>query len=192
LDEKIWIYQKKKHFLYKERNETKRNIFKVALSQKNSNDVVFLDECGMDNNEVNLYAYSKKGTRAHAEKWAEKTARVSTISALHNNKLIAPFMFEGSCDRTIFEIYLENVLIKELRPGMTVVMDNASFHKGGNIHNIIRDAHCEILYLPPYSPDLNPIEHFWSGLKYKLRYLLQYVTHDIYEAASIVFGNVST
>jgi transposase len=189
---RLGFTRKKKQFLYVERNEAKRNAFKEALSKIKPEDRVYMDEYGMDDNEVNLYAYSKKGTRAHAEKRAEKCRRVSTIGSLHQNNIIAPFMFEGSCDRAIFEIYLQDVLVSNLRPGMTLIMDNARFHKGGNIERIIHNAHCNILYLPPYSPDLNPIEHFWSPLKYKIKNLLQFVTHDIYEAAHIVFQQLST
>jgi len=69
------------------------------------------------------------------------------IAALCNQKLMAPFTVEGSCNRTVFEIWLETCLIPLLKPGQVVIMDNASFHKGGCIEQLIQDAGCQLLYL---------------------------------------------
>jgi transposase len=91
------------------------------------------------------------------------------IAALCNQKLMAPFTVEGSCNRTVFEIWLETCLIPLLKPGQVVIMDNASFHKGGCIEQLIQDAGCQLLYLPAYSPDLNKIERCWFWLKSRIR-----------------------
>jgi transposase len=91
------------------------------------------------------------------------------IAALCNQKLMAPFTVEGSCNRTVFEIWLESCLIPLLKPGQVVIMDNASFHKGGCIEQLIQDAGCQLLYLPAYSPDLNKIERCWFWLKSRIR-----------------------
>ncbi|MBN3941211.1 MAG: transposase [Nostoc sp. NMS9] len=69
---------------------------------------------------------------------------------------------------------METCLVPVLKPGQVVIMDNATFHKGGHIEQLIRDAECEILYLPPYSPDLNKIEKCWSWLKSRIRKQLQH------------------
>lgn len=95
--------------------------------------------------------------------------RISIISVLNQNKLIAPFVFEGMCSRDIFEIYVEKVLVPSLKRGQVVIMDNASFHKGGKIKILIEAAGCAILYLSSYSPDFNPIEHFWSSVKHGIK-----------------------
>ena len=78
---------------------------------------------------------------------------------------MAPFTVEGACNRAVFEIWLETCLIPLLSPGQVVVMDNATFHKGGRIEQLIQEAGCELLYLPAYSPDLNKIENWWAVLK---------------------------
>lgn len=91
------------------------------------------------------------------------------IAALCNQGLFAPFTVEGACNRTVFETWLESCLIPSLTPGQVVIMDNATFHKGGNIENLITSAGCSIIYLPPYSPDLNKIEKCWSWLKSRIR-----------------------
>jgi len=82
---------------------------------------------------------------------------------------LAPFTVEGACNRTVFEMWLETSLLPTLEPGQVLVMDNATFHKGGRIFQLIKDAGCQLLYLPPYSPDLNKIEQCWSRLKSRIR-----------------------
>ena len=75
----------------------------------------------------------------------------------------------GACNRTVFEIWLETCLLPTLVTGQVVVMDNATFHKGGIIEELIQSVGCKLLYLPPYSPDLNRIEKCWSWLKSRIR-----------------------
>ena len=76
---------------------------------------------------------------------------------------------EGSTTREVFEAYLERVLVPSLRPGQVVVMDNLTAHKGGRVRELIAGKGCELLYLPPYSPDFNPIEEAFAKLKALLR-----------------------
>ena len=88
---------------------------------------------------------------------------MSAIAAYNKSMgLVAPLTFLGSCNRGVVERWLEEVLLPHLKPGMVLVMDNASFHKGGRIRELVEAAGCQLLYLPPYSPDLNPIEQCWS------------------------------
>lgn len=87
-----------------------------------------------------------------------------------NGKLLAPFTVEGACNRSVFEIWLETCLVPVLKPGQVVIADNATFHKGGRIQEIIKSTGCRLLlYLAPYSPDLNKIEQCWSWLKSRIR-----------------------
>jgi transposase len=76
---------------------------------------------------------------------------------------------EGATTREVLEAYLERVLAPSLRPGQVVLMDNLSAHKGGRVREIVESAQCELSYLPPYSPDLNPIEQAFSKVKGLLR-----------------------
>jgi len=86
-----------------------------------------------------------------------------------DGELLAPFTVEGSCNRTVFETWLETCLIPTLKPGQIVIADNATFHKGGRILQLIEAAGCQLKYLPPYSPDINKIERCWSWLKSRIR-----------------------
>ena len=80
--------------------------------------------------------------------------------------------FQGTCDTKLFNVWLEQVLIPELEPGQVLILDNASFHKSAESKKLIEAARCKLMFLPPYSPDLNPIEKYWANMKVKVRELL--------------------
>lgn len=119
-----------------------------------------MDESGIDDNEAREYAWGPKGQRIFDVKNAERSKRLSIMSALNQGQLKAPFVFEGTCDRSIFEVYLEKVLVPTLKPGQTIIIDNASFHKGGRISQIIQNAKCHLLYLPLNENDSLQIYHW--------------------------------
>lgn len=115
------------------------------------------------------YGYSPEGERIYDLKSGKRKERVNMIAAWSQGKLLAPFTVEGSCNRTVFEIWLENCLLPQLRPHQVLIIDNATFHQGGRIQAILEKAQCEVWYLPPYSPDLNKIERCWFWLKSRIR-----------------------
>jgi transposase len=131
--------------------------------------LVYADEAGMDNRDDYGYGYSPEGERLHALKSGRRNGRVNMIAALCQKTLLAPFTLEGSCNRDVFELWLETCLIPTLKPGQKLIIDNATFHKGGRIEQLVQEAGCEIWYLPPYSPDFNKIERCWSWLKSRIR-----------------------
>jgi transposase len=159
----------KKTYGYQERDETKRQEFLAKISQKSLEERVYIDESGIDNRDDYGYGWNEKGQRFYALKSGKRSIRVSIISALCQGKLIAPFTFEGSCNRLVFEQWLSEKLLPMLRPGQTVILDNATFHKSEKIRELITSAKCELEYLPPYSPDLNEIEHYWFPIKNRVR-----------------------
>ncbi len=91
------------------------------------------------------------------------------VAGLRMDGLIAPGVFDGPINRELFEDYVEQVLVAELRPGDIVIMDNLSSHKGPQVRRMLEAAGAELLYLPPYSPDFNPIENAFAKLKALLR-----------------------
>lgn len=119
----------------------------------------------MDNRDDYPYGYCEKGRRFEALKSGKRTERVSWVAALLQGKIIAPLTFQGSCNRDLFEAWLEQCLLPKLEPGKVIVIDNATFHKSDHISEIVSKRGCRLLYLPPYSPDLNKIERCWSVLK---------------------------
>ncbi|BFD46050.1 MAG: hypothetical protein DMENIID0002_06960 [Rickettsia endosymbiont of Sergentomyia squamirostris] len=91
------------------------------------------------------------------------------IAGLVNNKSIAPFVFNKTCNTELFNNWVEKFLIKELTAGQVLVMDNVSFHKSQKTKELIESVGCEVIFLPPYSPNLNPIEKFWANMKRWIR-----------------------
>jgi transposase len=166
---KIGFTRKKKTYGYRERDEQKRTLFQDQLAPLKATDIVYADESGMDNRDDYGYGYGPKGERLHALKSGRRQGRVNMIAAYCNRQLLAPFTIEGACNRAVFETWLETCLIPRLKPGQKLVIDNASFHKGGRIEELVQAAGCEVWYLPPYSPDLNKIERCWSWLKSRIR-----------------------
>lgn len=160
------------------------------LNEKDPKSLVYIDEAGINDDEVYPFAWGPKGKRIFGMKKAKRSHRLSIIGALHNSVIRAPFVFEGSCDRNVFEVYVEKVLVPELKPNQTVILDNASFHKGGRISKILENANCEILYLPSYSPDFNPIEHYWSGIKNGIRKALKNSKGNLNKAAQMFFKGI--
>ena len=94
-----------------------------------------------------------------------KRKRTSLLTGYRDNKLIAPFLFDGTCNTAVFNVWLENVLLPELAPGTLLILDNAACHKTESTSLIVEQAGCHLLFLPPYSPHLNPIEKLWANLK---------------------------
>ena len=91
------------------------------------------------------------------------------ISGLNNNKIIAPLILEGTVDKQVFESYVEQILIPDLKPDQIVIMDNINFHKSPKVKELIENSSCKIMFLPTYSPDLNLIEHYWFKIKNDIR-----------------------
>lgn len=151
-----------------------------------------MDESGIDDNETYSYGWGPKGQRIIHMKRSNRHRRISIISALNQTLLQAPFVFEGYCNREVFEIYLEKILAPTLQPGQTVILDNASFHKSKKAREIIEGCQCRLLYLPAYSPDLNPIEHYWHSIKNTIRKILPSCDGDLYQASEYAFTTLST
>lgn len=119
----------------------------------------------MDERDEYGYGWCERGQRFHALKSGRRGGRINMIAAYCERQLSAPFTVEGPCNRVVFETWLERCLVPTLRPGQVVILDNATFHHGGRIAELIESAGCRLLYLPAYSPDLNRIEKCWAWLK---------------------------
>jgi len=87
------------------------------------------------------------------------------LAGLNGKDIIAPLIFHGTCNAEFFIAWTQQQLVPSLTKGQIVIMDNASIHKSQKVRNLIEAAGCRLIYLPPYSPDLNPIETFWANMK---------------------------
>lgn len=113
------------------------------------------------------HGFAKTGQRLLAEKSGNRKGKRISVIAVRNYKhqLLNSFYFNGSTDKEVFKTYLQEILLPNLPKNSYLIMDNASFHKGEEIEDIIRSANINLIYLPTYSPDLNPIEKKWAEVK---------------------------
>jgi transposase len=132
-------------------------------------DRVFLDETGVNLAMARHYARAPQGERAYAAKPVNKGKNITVLGALSLGGIQAAMTVEGSTDTAVFLTYVQRVLVPTLRPGQVVLMDNLSAHKDERIQTAIASVGAKLEYLPPYSPDLSPIEECWSKLKASLR-----------------------
>jgi len=130
---------------------------------------VFLDETAATTAMTRLYGWGQRGERlVDAAPWGHwKTS--TFIAGLRSDGVIAPCVLDGAMTGELFRAYVEQVLAPALTPGDVVVMDNLPVHKVAGVETAIRTAGASLLYLPSYSPDLNPIEQLFAKLKALLR-----------------------
>jgi transposase len=153
----------------REENRRRREEFLERLQTIPPEKLIFLDESGVTTQMTRAYARASGGRRVHEATPAGHWKILTILSALSLGGLLATMTIEQATDGDIFLAYLEQVLGPKLRPGDVVVMDNLSAHKVAGVEQLIQAAGAELLYLPPYSPDLNPIEKAWAKLKQLLR-----------------------
>ena len=131
--------------------------------------LIFLDESGVSTQMTRRYARCQGGARIHEGTPDGRWKILTILGAISTRGMIATMTVEAATDREIFLAYLDEVLCPKLRSGDVVVMDNLSSHKVKGVRERIEAAGAQLLYLPPYSPDLNPIEKAWAKLKQLLR-----------------------
>ncbi len=130
---------------------------------------VFLDETGLNTKMTRLYGRAPRGERLVAAVPHGHWRTTTFIAGLRQSGVIAPLVLDGPMTGAAFRAYVEQVLAPALKPGDVVVMDNLAAHKVAGIEEAIALAGASLLYLPPYSPDLNPIEQLIAQLKALLR-----------------------
>jgi transposase len=152
-----------------EENRRRREVFLDRIRSVAPERLIFLDESGVSTQMTRRYARAPRGVRVH-ETTPEGNWKILTIlGAMSLRGMIATMTVEAATDADIFLAYLDHVLCPALQSGDVVIMDNLSSHKVAGVRERIEAAGAELLYLPPYSPDLNPIEKAWAKLKHLLR-----------------------
>lgn len=153
--------------------------------------MIFLDESGALTNLVRTYGRSDCGARcvgfAPQGHWKVMTA----VAAIRLDGLAAPFTIDCPMDGEVFAVYVQRVLAPVLARGDVVVMDNLTAHKGAQIKQLIEAAGATVLYLPPYSPDFNPIEMIWSKVKRVLRTIAARTVDALHQAFGQAFAAVT-
>jgi transposase len=131
--------------------------------------LVFVDEMGTNISLSPLYGWAKKGQRAHCSVPRNRGKNTTLLASMSVEGMGPSLAVEGATTAAVFETYVERVLAPTLRKRQVVVMDNLSAHKGERVRELIEGRGCELLYLPSYSPDLNPIEEAFSKIKGLIR-----------------------
>ena len=135
-----------------------------------SNNVIYADESGFLDNIYNPSGWSKRGDKIFGERQGKRSKRTNLIMGQRKKEWLAPVLFRGSCTGLLVEEWLENHLFKELTKSSLIVLDNAPFHRKKILHEIANKHGHKILFLPPYSPDFNPIEKSFGFLKKRRLY----------------------
>jgi putative transposase len=147
----------------------KRMIFADHLQEKEKiygrENIVYIDETGFRTHAYRPYAWTQKGKIVLGEVSGNNRKCTNLILAKAGARHFAPMLFEGTCDRHLFNTWLHRVLVPCLKHPSLVVLDNAAFHVRSAIRKILKAFGHDVLFLPPYSPDLNPIEHSFDTLK---------------------------
>jgi transposase len=141
----------------------------MVAEQVEAERLLFVDEMGTNTSLSPAYAWAKKGQRAYCSVPRNRGKNTTVLSSRSEEGMGPSLAVEGATTAAVFETYLERVLAPTLRKGRVVVMDNLSAHKGERVRELIEQRGCELLYLPPYSPDFNPIEEAFSKIKGLLR-----------------------
>ena len=144
--------------------------------------LVFIDETWASTNMARRFGRARCGQRLRMAVPHGHWKTTTFVAGLRLTGMVAPFVLDGPINRQAFEVYVERVLAPELRPGDVVVMDNLSSHKGARTRELIEAAGASLLYLPPYSPDFNPIENAFAKLKALLRKAAERTVEGLWDA----------
>ena len=157
-----------------EKSDEKRAEFIETVDSYPQYKLFYVDECGIDKYLYREYGYAPKGVPVHGKISGKRFKRINIVAAKCGTDIVAPMTYGGTTDSALFEYWFEYALLKAIPIYSVIVMDNATFHRKTILKMLASKYKCEVLFLPPYSPDLNPIENFWASLKSKLRNILPF------------------
>lgn len=165
----------------------RRRLWKTAQERLDPSRLVFIDETWIKTNMAPLRGWGPRGKRLRGYAPYGHWRTLTFIAALRCDQLTAPTVFDGPINGACFRAYVEQQLVRTLHPGDIVIMDNLGSHKSEAIKQAIRAAKAKLHFLPPYSPDLNPIEQAFAKIKHWMR-MAQKRTIDevIHQAGHIV------
>ena len=159
-----------------------RRIWRAAQPDLDAARLVFIDETGASTKMARLYGRSLRGRRCLATIPHGHWKTTTFVGALRSTGITAPMVLDGPMDGPAFQAYVEQVLAPTLNPGDVVVMDNLPAHKPAAVRAAIEAMGADLRYLPPYSPDLNPIEMAFSKLKALLKKAAARTINDLWQA----------
>jgi transposase len=173
------------------RNEEARTAWRAAAAQLDPEQLVFVDESGTTSSLTRVYGWAPHDHRATGSAPRNHGKNTTLVAALAPDGLHVPWLIEGAMETTTFEWYIAEQLAPTLRPGQVVVVDNLSAHKADRIRQAIAARGCQLLFLPPYSPDFTPIEQAFSKIKAILRGLGARTEEALQEAVGLAIAAIT-
>ena len=162
-------YTKKKTIDYIERSEDARAEYEQEIADIPMSRRIYIDESGVSRFCYREYARALRGKRVHGLVPGRKFARVNVVAGYCDGRVLGEYCYTGSTTAKIFEDWFCDFLLPETHPGDAVILDNASFHNKKRLRLYASVYKVTVIFLPPYSPDYNPIEHVWANMKRFLR-----------------------
>jgi transposase len=181
----------KKTLAASERNEEARTAWRAAVAQLDPEQLVFVDESGTNISLTHLYGWAPHDQRATGSVPRNHGKNTTLVAARAPDGLHEPWLIEAAMDTESFAWSIAEQLAPTLRPGQVVVVDNLSAHKADSIRHAIAARGCQLLFLPPYSPDFTPIEQAFSKMKAILRGLGARSKEALQEAVRLAFEAIT-
>lgn len=153
----------------------------ASIAETPSDEIAYVDETGIDTYLSREYGWSERGKPVMGLVSGRKFKRVGIVAAQRGKEILSPLQYDGTMDSSLFEAWFASQLLPILPKNTVIVMDNASFHRKSRLFDLADQAGHRLIFLPPYSPELNPIENFWAWLKRYLRKTL--ANHDSFHDA---------
>ena len=175
-----------------ERDEQARQAWRQATAQLDPEQLVLVDDSGPNSALPRLYGWAPHDQRAAGSVPRNHGTNPTLVAALAPEGGQVPWMSEGAMDSAPFEWYLREQLAPTLKPGQVVVLDNLSVHNAASIRHALEARHCQLLFLPPYSPDCTPIEQAFSTIKAILRRIGARTKEALWEAMQVAVEAITS
>jgi transposase len=176
-----------------ERDEFLRAAWRVLVCEAlDAGRLVFVDEMGANTSLAPLHAWSRRGERAYLSVPRNRGKNTTLLASMSLEGMGPTLAVRGGANKAVFEAYVERVLGPTLRAGQVVVMDNLNAHKSEEVRDLIEERGCEVLFVPPYSPDYNPIEEAFSKIKGLLRKAMARTKEELIEALGDAISAVTS
>ena len=154
--------------------------------------LIFVDECGTHTSLAPIYGYAPRGERLRLRVPRRRGKNTTLLASMTLEGMGPTLAVEGATTAAVFEAYVEKVLAPSLKGGQIVVMDNLGAHRPKRIRELIKERGCELLYLPAYSPDYNPIEEAFAKIKNLLRDAAARTKEALVRAMGVALSTIST
>ena len=166
---------KKKTTSYKEQCKEKVNKYLNEIKNFSEEDIVYIDETGIQGYIYREYARAIRGKKVYDKIPGKKYKRTNIVAGKCGDKIISPLVYDKIMDSKFFEKWFKEMFLNEVEKNKAIVMDNATFHCKSRLYELCKNANknLKLIFLPPYSPNLNPIEKYWATLKKNLKKIIK-------------------